>query len=67
VCFGREKLGAFDGGGGVQHESSLRLVRGDGTILEIDTISGREVSRNTQSTAVARPVRKIRLVVEKGK
>jgi hypothetical protein len=68
VCFGWEKLGAYDGGGGVVHESTLRLVRGDGTIWEIDTLSGRPVSSNGKAGSVsAMPSRKIRIVVEKSK
>lgn len=65
VCFGREKLGAYDGGGGVQHETSLRLVRGDGTIWEIDTLTGTPVTGKTKSvTNGDRPVRKIRIVID---
>ena len=67
VCFGRDRLGDM-GSGGVQHESTLYLVRSDGTRMEIDTITGREVNGNGSGASLsARPVRKIRLVVEKVK
>lgn len=68
MCFGKAKNGGWESGG-VQHESSLRLVRGDGTIWEIDTLSGRPVGGKVAAGTidVARPVRKIRILVESEK
>jgi len=65
ACFGREKLGTY-GTDDIKHESSLRLVRGDGTIWEIDTLSGRPVGGKVAAGTidVARPVRKIRILAE---
>jgi hypothetical protein len=67
TCFGIQKLGAH-GADGIHHESALRLVRGDGTMIEIDTLTGTPVRKQTVAkTDGARPVRKIRLIVSEEK
>lgn len=68
MCFGRAKSGGLETGG-VEHEPSLRLIRGDGTIWEIDTLSGRPVNGKAATGVidVARPVRKIRILAESKK
>jgi hypothetical protein len=65
TCFRSQKLGVYTSRDDIHHEAALRLVRADGRMLEIDTLSGREIVKDTKSTAETRPVRKIRLVVEK--
>lgn len=68
LCFGRARFGESEPHG-VEHEASLRLIRGDGTIWEIDTLSGRPVGGKAATGVidVARPVRKIRILAESEK
>ena len=62
VCFGRKRLGDM-GMGGVPQSSSMRLVRKDGTSVEIDSRSGAPINSTTKDAIQAgdASTRKIRL------
>jgi hypothetical protein len=56
VCFGRERLG--DGGsGGVPADKSMRLVRADGTIAELNPTVKRPTEAINYGGAATRKIR----------
>jgi hypothetical protein len=64
VCFGRERLGDM-GTGGVVGEKTVRLVRGDGSVAQLDPRTGQPILGAPMKevvTAGDASTRKIRLV-----
>ena len=66
VCFGRERLGDF-GTGGVQHATTVKFIRSDGTSVEIDPTRGVPLESSTKAAIQSgdASTRKIRIVETK--